>query len=184
MSKFMKITGIALALVAVLALIGATTILAQGPPTNNGRMNQGQNQPNTGLHVMAVDETIMHEAIANALGISVTELEAALDAGQTPALLAQELGVDFTDVLAAMDAVHIAALQQAVADGLITQEQADWILSHRGGANGQANGQGMGIQGQGFRGGGMNGRMGNGAGQGQGFGNQAGNNGVCPYATP
>lgn len=180
MSKLLKITGIALALVAVLALLGATTILAQelDLPTVNGLIqpgpvNQGQNQPGPGMHLMMVDQATMHAAIADALGISVAELEAELAAGKTVAQLAQELGVDFAVVRAAMDAVHAAALQQAVADGLITQEQADWMLSHRGGMNGNGNGYGNGNGGQG-QGGGRHG----------GMGQHGGNSGDCPYMTP
>lgn len=177
MSKFMKIVGIALALVAVLALLGVTTILAQDLelPAVNGLTQpgpmQGQNQPGPGMHLMMVDQATMHAAIAEALGISVADLEAELAAGKTVAQLAQELEVDFAVVRAAMDAVHAAALQQAVADGLITQEQADWMLSHRGGMNGNGNGYGSGNQGQG---GGMHG----------GMGQHGGNGGDCPYMTP
>ncbi len=167
MSKFVKIAGIALVLVAVLAVIGATTILAQGPSGSNGwmhpgQMNQGQNQPGSGQHLMMVDQADMHAAIADALSMSVADFEAALAAGQTPYDLAVARGVDFADVLAAMDAVHAAALQDAVAAGLITQEQADWMLSRRGGMNGQGYQGGQG---------GMHG----------GMGQQGGHGGICPY---
>ena len=82
--------------------------------------------------------------------------------------LALELGVDFAEVQAAMDVVYEAAIQQAVADGLITQAQADWLLSHRGGQAGQ---QGGSANGAGSRGG-------------HGAGGNGGNGGICPNVTP
>lgn len=84
-----------------------------------------------GAGPMAVDQAEMHTAIAGALGISVEEFEAAVDEGQTLVDIAEAQGVDLADVQAAMDEIHAAALEQAVADGLITQEQADWMNEHR-----------------------------------------------------
>jgi hypothetical protein len=65
------------------------------------------------------------EWLAEQLGMTVDELEAELDAGKTISELAEEKGVD-------LDAVRIEAtkerIQQAVEDGTLTQEQADWML--------------------------------------------------------
>ena len=144
MKKYWKLATILTVLVAVVALVGATAIYAQGP-ANNGAAGQpaanrsGLNAANeSGLGLMAVDEADMHAVIADALGMSLDEFEAAIAAGETPATLALELGIDLDVIQEAMDAAHEAAFEQAVADGLITQEQADWILSHRGGAAGQS----------------------------------------------
>jgi hypothetical protein len=174
MNKFLKIAGVIAVLGAVVVFVGATAVFAQGPNQPEGVTPPGLNQaqPAGGMGLMVVDEATMHAAIAEALGLSVEEFEAALAEGKTPAILAQELGVDFAEVQAAMDAVHIEALQQAVADGLITQEQADWILSHRGGQNGQGNGMNRGS------GNSSGGQMGRGAGGGGSYG------GDCPYQTP
>lgn len=76
-----------------------------------------------------VDQAAVDEAIAAALGITVEELEAARAEGQTVADLAEELGVDMADVNAAVQAAKEEALAAAVANGDITQEQADRILS-------------------------------------------------------
>jgi hypothetical protein len=92
------------------------------------------------LELRAVEEADMHAAIADALGMSLDAFETAVADGETPATLAAERGIELADLQAAMDAVHNAAFEQAVADGLISQEQADWILSHRGGAAGQSGG--------------------------------------------
>jgi hypothetical protein len=109
----------------------------------------------------------MHVAIAEALGMSLEDFEAALAEGKTPYTLALELGVDFADVREAMDSLHAAALEQATADGLITQERANW------------------MQGRGTAGNNGAGRMARGAGNMvQGSGNQGGYSGECLYQTP
>jgi ribosomal protein S20 len=65
------------------------------------------------------------EWLAEQLGMTADELQAELEAGKTIAELAEEKGVD-------LDAARIEAMkeriQQAVEDGTITQEQADWML--------------------------------------------------------
>jgi hypothetical protein len=143
MKKYWKLATIVTVLVAVVALVSVTAIYAQGP-ANNGAAGQptngtGLNAANEGgLGLMAVDEADMHAAIADALGMSLDEFEAAIAAGETPATLALARGIDLAVIQEAMDAAHDTAFAQAVADGLITQEQADWILSHRGGHAGQS----------------------------------------------
>lgn len=140
MNKFWKIAGIT-ALVAALVLVGAAVAFAQTPtppegagPWNGGGFG-GQNSLKPFGHgmrgggFMGVDREAMHAQIAEALGLSTDEFEAALAEGKTPYTLAQELGVDFAEVQAAMQEAHAGALAQAVADGKITQERADWILS-------------------------------------------------------
>jgi hypothetical protein len=48
----------------------------------------------------------MQSAMAQALGMTVEELQAQMDAGKRPAQIAQERGVDFAKVREAMRAVH------------------------------------------------------------------------------
>ena len=151
MTKLLKITGIVAALVAIVAVAGATSAFAQGPAHSDGIAPRGgsqmQHESAGGMGLLAVDEDAMHEAIAAALSMSVEELEAALAAGTTPFDLAQEQGIDFAVVEAAMEAVHQDALQQAVNDGLISQEQADWMLSRQGGQNSDGSGMNRGANG-------------------------------------
>ena len=65
------------------------------------------------------------EWLAEQLDMTVDELQAELEAGKTVAELAEEKGVD-------LDAAHIDAMkdriEQAVEDGTLSQEQADWML--------------------------------------------------------
>lgn len=55
-----------------------------------------------------------------------------LDLTDGEELLAEALGITVEELQVAKEAVRIAAVEQAVADGLITQEQADQILSGEG----------------------------------------------------
>jgi len=75
----------------------------------------------------------MHEsmiaAFAEAFGLSVDDLEARHDAGETMWQIAEVQGYSQEDFSALMLSVRTTALEQAVADGAITQEQADWMLS-------------------------------------------------------
>ncbi len=177
MKKFMRITGIAALLVASLALVVVVTgAFAQGPsaPDPTGGSGQMVRGNGGGMGVMAVDEADMHAAIAEALGMTLEEFEAALAEGKTPFTLASELGIDFADIRAAMSEVHAAALEQATADGLITQERATWMLSRQAA-------HGSGVDGTAPSAGGMMFGRGNMA---LGSANHGGNGSDCPFDTP
>jgi len=78
----------------------------------------------------ALQAYIDREAIlAAALEMTVEELEAARADGRTVAELMDERGIDAESLQANAQAAVEAAVQQAVADGAITQEQADEFLS-------------------------------------------------------
>lgn len=89
-----------------------------------------QDQADSILARRALKDAIDHNAIlAEALGLSVDELEAALADGQSLADLMTAQGIDSATLMANAQAAYEAAVQQAVADGVITQAQADAILS-------------------------------------------------------
>jgi len=69
-----------------------------------------------------------HAILADVLGLTVEELEAELGEGKTLRDLAEELGVDMDEVWDALQEAREAALQQAVEEGTLTQEQADRML--------------------------------------------------------
>jgi hypothetical protein len=77
----------------------------------------------------ALKEYIDQDAVtAEALGIPVEELEAAGEDGQRIPDLLDELELDLETFQANLQAAHEEALQQAVQDNVITQEQADLLL--------------------------------------------------------
>jgi hypothetical protein len=66
-------------------------------------------------------------AFAEALGMSVKELEAAIAEGQTACEIIEAQGLDPAEVWETTADARQDLLQQAVADELLTQGQADWI---------------------------------------------------------
>jgi len=77
----------------------------------------------------ALKGSLDQEAIqAEALGMTVEELQAARDAGTDMAALLDQQGLTSAEYRTALQAAYEAAIQQAVSDGVITQEQADLIL--------------------------------------------------------
>jgi hypothetical protein len=120
------IAGLLVALLVV-GVIGATNTFAQGSYDllQHGR---GPGGPGGGRGLGQVER----EAAAQVLGMTADELATALQSGSTLQTLADEAGVDIEDVRAAIQAAHVTELReriaQAVADGTITQENADWLL--------------------------------------------------------
>lgn len=70
----------------------------------------------------------MEQAVADEFGITVEEVENLHEQGKTMWDYAQENGLTSEQFRAKMVAARTAALGAAVADGAITQEQADWML--------------------------------------------------------
>ena len=72
------------------------------------------------------------EAAAKVLGMTTDELSTALQSGKTLEQLAQGANLDVQDVKDAIQAAHVtemrSRIQQALDDGTITQENADWLL--------------------------------------------------------
>ncbi len=71
----------------------------------------------------------MPTLLAEALGMTTEELYAAQTAGQTVAEIATAQGVELVDVVAVVVAPYAERLAQSVADGFLTQEQADAMLA-------------------------------------------------------
>ncbi|MCI0399544.1 MAG: hypothetical protein L0332_33760 [Chloroflexi bacterium] len=87
-----------------------------------------------------MDHEAMHAAVAEALNMTVEEFEAAIAEGKTLVEIAAGQEVDIDEVWAVMQAAHAEAIAQAVEDGLMTQEQADWMLAHMNSMSGPGGG--------------------------------------------
>lgn len=89
----------------------------------------GQGGPGRGPRPANIlDRTAIKAAIAEALGLTVAELDEAKEAGKTLAELAEQQGVTLDSVEEAAKAEAIAQINQAVTDGKLTQAEADtWI---------------------------------------------------------
>lgn len=152
MKKFLLIAIVVTAFVAVLALGITSWAYAQAPDPDDticpycgsygsgmmgGRGFRGQYGAEGPLH------DYMFENIAEAFGLTTDELQAAHDQGKTLWVIAQEQGKTAEQFQTLMAEARTKALTQAVADGVISQEQADWMLEHMNGAQGRGYGPGM-----------------------------------------
>lgn len=131
MNKWIKFGMLgALALVVVFAGVGVAAAQEGdppfAPPAGGFGPHHGQGF-GPGMGLLADYSDIIHEAIADALGISVSDFEAAIEEGETPFSLAQEYDVDLDELRVAMDEARAEALEQAVEDGVISEEQAEWM---------------------------------------------------------
>ena len=95
------------------------------------------------------------QAAAKALDMTTDELITALQSGKTLEEIATGEGVDLQDVQDAIQAAHEDELrtriEQAVSDGTMTQEKADWLLEglEKGFLDGPGFGFGFGPHGPG-----------------------------------
>jgi uncharacterized protein (DUF433 family) len=135
MEKHKRVVIFVSVLVALVVLAGATIAFAQGqtlPDRLGSRSAFGRPPgPGPGGGPGFRNNEILNAAIAELLGISVEELEGALADGETIRTLIKESGLDMTEVQTALQAARAEMLQQAVADGSITQEQADQMLDRQ-----------------------------------------------------
>ncbi|MEW5827424.1 MAG: hypothetical protein AB1846_00925 [Chloroflexota bacterium] len=147
------------ALVVTLLAVGAygtTTAFADDntPALSFGGRGPGGPGGHPGGHPLTDAEL---EAVAAVLDMSTDDLSAALADGKTLDYLAGEAGVDLQEIRDALQAVHAEAMReriaQAVADGSITQEKADWLLE--GLDKGFLDGPGLGFGFGGRHGGGI-----------------------------
>ncbi len=81
---------------------------------------------------------ILHDAMievyADKLGLSVDDLNAKLASGETLADIAFAAGLTADEFTALKAEARTAAIDQAVVDGTLTQEQADWMKTRSGGS--------------------------------------------------
>lgn len=78
----------------------------------------------------AVKEAIDAGSLAaGVLGMTVEELQQALVDGETPAAIIEEAGLTVAEFRTALNEAYQAEIQELVDGGVITQEQADQILS-------------------------------------------------------
>ena len=147
-NKMSILIGGVLVALLVTVVAGATSVFAQGPAGTlmHGRgPGGGRGLGLTGLQVAA-----------EALDMTTDELITELQSGKTLEEIAEEAGVDYADVQAAIQESHATAMrdriQQALEDGTITQEHADWLLEGlEKGFIGGGNGFGFGgMHGPGF----------------------------------
>ena len=126
----MKKTLLIVAIVVLaLGILGAGVAFAQGeqPPRTYGFGMMGGRGGYGFMH------EYVEQALAEKLGLTEAQVEDALANGTTMVQLALDNGIAEADLPAFMSEVHQAAFDKAVADGVLTGEQAGWMLERMGG---------------------------------------------------
>ncbi len=133
-------------------MAGSVTNYGAGGRGAQGRMAGGQGS------AINTQDGILHDAMievyAQALGISVNDLNTRLANGETMAQIAASAGLTVEQFSALMVNARTQAIAQAVQEGTLTQAQADWMLQRSNGrlANGAGTATGTGHAARGTRG--------------------------------
>ncbi|MEM7538459.1 MAG: hypothetical protein AAF639_40200 [Chloroflexota bacterium] len=153
MNKFQKfgIAAITMATVGIMTFTGVS--YAQGPVGDGdtaGRPALAQRGGERGLMNTVITREEKKEMAASILNMSVADLEAAKEAGQSKSELVEAAGLTMEEFKAAMQTAMIAEVNQALFDGEITQEQADSLIERiENGRDGGRRGRGPGRGGAG-----------------------------------
>jgi hypothetical protein len=75
----------------------------------------------------------MQDALAAGLDLTREELDARIAAGETPAQIAAAQGLSSEEFAQVFADARKTAMDKAVADGYLTQQQADWMLARMAG---------------------------------------------------
>jgi hypothetical protein len=118
-NKMKKILIVGLVVLA-LGVLGVGAVFAQGGQPPFGSMMGGR-----GYGPM---HDYVEQALAAKLGLTETQVEGQLAAGKPMYQIALDNGIKQEDLANFMNEVHTNAFAKAVKDGVLTQEQADWML--------------------------------------------------------
>jgi Spy/CpxP family protein refolding chaperone len=137
MKKSLVFTAILVAILTALAAVGFALAGRNTPPTPYGPgMMGGQGggmmggfRSDDGYGPM---HDAMEEAMAGALGITEEELEERFAAGDTAWTIAQEKGLTQEEFTQWMTEARSQAFAKLVDEGVLTQEQADWMQERMG----------------------------------------------------
>jgi hypothetical protein len=146
MKKTILIAGVVL---AALVVFGVGVVFAQGPTPFAGNGPIAQNGGGW-MH------DYVEQALAAKLGLTEAQVEEQFAAGKTMYQIALDNGIKQENLTDFLNGVHQDAFAAAVKDGVMTQQQADWMLQrmqNRGGYgtgncpmhNGQGGGYGPGM---------------------------------------
>jgi hypothetical protein len=150
MNKNLIVIGVLSLVILTLSLAGYVSAQGQPPPAGDypygtdmmggygvhgyGMMGYGYGMMGYGMMGSNGEEGPMHEAMIDALAenldLSPEELETRHDAGESLWDIAKAEGLSYQEIRELMFSAHEAALEDAVADDRLTQEQADWMDGH------------------------------------------------------
>ncbi|HCU57755.1 MAG TPA: hypothetical protein DF984_05975 [Anaerolineaceae bacterium] len=147
-----------LAIVAVIgiALASTSAVFAQGNTPGNstdstagGAMGNGRRGGNQGYQASETQSGIVHDALitafAEALGLTVDELNTRLATGETMSEIALSTGMTYDEFVVLLNEIHEQVRDQAMMDGTMTQARVYFSREARtGGMYGLNINRGMG----------------------------------------
>jgi lambda repressor-like predicted transcriptional regulator len=125
MKKKLKYLGLALGIAALLTLTLGTTVFAD----NGDAPAAGTYCGGYGWHGFQDEQGTCTETVSELLGLTTDEICDLRQDGSSLADIAAANGVTLEELVNAVMADKIAAVEALVADGTITQEQADLMIS-------------------------------------------------------
>ncbi|MFH1184018.1 MAG: hypothetical protein V1755_03130 [Chloroflexota bacterium] len=136
-----RIVVVGLMVAATLAVFTTGVVFAQSPqppaPGGGGGMGPGGGRGDMGFIGANGEEGPLDEymvsAIADALGITADEVESRHEAGETAYQIALDLDFTADEIHALLRDARLKAWAAAAADGVVSQEQADWMKSRPSG---------------------------------------------------
>lgn len=130
---------ILLALVAALtiSLVATGVTFAQGRGPGGNGLSDG-----TGINMEVTLSNYMPSAIADVLGLNVDEVNAQLAAGETFYTIALAQGYTAEQLPALMTSIRSKAIDLVTANGVLTDDQAAFLLDNQYGGNARGNGAG------------------------------------------
>jgi len=155
MKKFTVTIMVVAVVVFALGTVGVAYAQASTPGTGTGfgsGLGGRGGHGGVGAGNIAAGEGILHDyliaAYAEKLNIPVADLEARLSQGETMSEIAVSTGLTVDQFRTLMVEVRSQAIDQAVADGTLTQAQADWMNQRGAGQMGNVRGMHGGGQGR------------------------------------
>ena len=155
-----RIVVVGLMVAAALAVFTPGVVFAQSPqppaPRGGGGMGPGAGRGGMGFLGANGEEGPLHEyilgAIADALDITAEEFETRREASETAYQIALDLGFSADEIPALLRDARLKAWATAAADGVVSQEQADWMKARpfgmgKGNCDGTAQRLGAGMGG-------------------------------------
>lgn len=154
---------IGIALASTSAVFAQTTSPGSSVPghstdtTFGGNMGNGRRGGNQGYQAYETQDGILHDALvtafADALGLSVDDVNARLADGETLSEIALSTGMTFDEFVVLFNEIHERVKDQAIMDGTLTQTQARFTFAHEAQAAGIFGwNDGRGMMGQGLYG--------------------------------
>jgi hypothetical protein len=119
--------GLALLLVTVASLAVVGGVSAQGP--QDVPAPQGETVWGRALGHVRAGMGVMVETISELLGLTPEEIHEERLEGKTLAEIANEQGITDEALIEAIVSGRVDAIEEALAEGNITQEQADWLIA-------------------------------------------------------